>query len=55
VQRDDTGETVFFHARVLEGVRLEELWVGHRLEFEMGRRDRGNDPRPQAIRVRLID
>lgn len=55
VARDDNGQKLFFHSDDLEGVKLEELWVGHRLEFEIGRRDRGSDPRPRAVRVRVID
>lgn len=55
VQADDTGTTLFFHANDLRGVRLEDLWVGHRLEFEVGYRDRGHDPRPCALRVRLVE
>ena len=46
----EEGKDLFFHRSQLQGVDFNSLSEGQAVEFEIGK---GQDGRPQAIRVRL--
>ena len=48
--RTAEGKDLFFHRNELQGVDYSSLREGQEVEFEVGK---GQDGRPQAVRVRL--